>query len=321
MAGRRRLCFIAGLALSLAATIVRADFADDYALGLRAVDEGRFQDARRYLEKAVAAQAEPVEKVILNGSLEQPYLPYHFLGVVAYKLGDCDNAKAQWGNPINRRMIGRLNQIRQQEQRLAESCQPRKTEAAQEQKSTSAQSTVPAPVPVPESAAAQQSNPSTPPIAEKPQVEKPPVEKQAVEKPVVERTSEKPARKSDVPPRTEAPLPAPTPTPTESSADAAGTSERTPAPRLVRAVEDFIAGRYEEAARVEPDTFRAARGRFHAYLVRAASRFTLAQVDGDKQMLALARDDARAARAIDAKIAPDEILFSPKFRAFYAQSR
>src|SRR5512142_2751390 len=102
-----------------------AAFQDDYALGLKAIDEGNFPEARKYLERALAAQSEPVDKVMLNGSIEQPYLPYHFLGIVAYKLGECDAAKAQWTNPINRRMTGRLNQVRQLEQRLSDSCVPK----------------------------------------------------------------------------------------------------------------------------------------------------------------------------------------------------
>ena len=121
---------LAGCAAALPA---HAEFQDDYALGLRAIDEGRLQDARRYLEKALAVQSEPVDKVILNGNIAQPYLPYHFLGVIAYKLGECDAAKAQWEHPTNRRMIGRLNQVRQQEQRLAESCKPRQAEAAKQE--------------------------------------------------------------------------------------------------------------------------------------------------------------------------------------------
>jgi hypothetical protein len=235
---------------------------------------------------AVAAQPEPVDKVILNGNITQPYLPYHFLGVVAYKLGECDAAKAQWQNPTNRRMIGRLNQIRQQEQRLAESCKPRLAEVAK------------------------QEPPSTPAgVAEQPPVAPPPVT--AAANPPAEKAGKKPPAEA----RDRA---------ASQTADAAKTAEtaappeRLPPARLVRAVDNYLAGRYAEAARIEPESFPAARTRFHAFLVRAAARYTLAQINGDKELQAAARSDAHAARLLDDKTALDEALFSPKFRAFYA---
>jgi hypothetical protein len=94
-----------------------------------------------------------------------------------------------------------------------------------------------------------------------------------------------------------------------------------PPPRLVRAVEYYLAGRYVDATRIEPESFPAARTRFHAFLIRSAARFTLAQITGDKMLLAAARADAHSAQVLDAKAAPDEALYSPKFRAFYAQAR
>jgi type IV secretory pathway VirB10-like protein len=286
-AGRPTLLAFA-LAGCLAALPVHAEFQDDYALGLKAIDEGRLREARRYLEKALAVQAEPVDKVILNGNITQPYLPYHFLGVVAYKLGECDAAKAQWENPTNRRMIGRLNQIRQQEQRLVESCKPRQAEVAK-----------PELPPTPAAA----------PAAEPPSVAPSPAT--ATANAPAEKTGKKPP--ADARDRaTSRPVDA------GKATETAAALERVPPPRLVRAVDNYLAGRYVEAARIEPESFPAAHTRFHAFLVRAAARYTLAQINGDKELLAAARNDAHAARLLDDKTTPDEALFSPKFRAFYA---
>jgi hypothetical protein len=251
-AGKATLIGLA-LATGVAAAPAHAEFQDDYALGLKAIDDGRLQEARRYLEKAVAAQSEPVDKVVLNGNNTQPYLPYHFLGFIAYRLGECDAAKAQWESPANRRMLGRLTQIRQQEQSLMESCRPRNA-AKQETASP----------------------PATPPAS--------------------------------------APSPA-------ASASAENGSEHVPPPRLVRAVDNYLAGHYVDATRIEPESFPAARTRFHAFLIRAAARFTLAQINGDKMLLAAARADAHSAQVLDAKAVLDEALYSPKFRAFYVQAR
>ncbi len=253
-AGKSTLIALA-LAACVAAAPAHAEFQDDYALGLKAIDDGRLQEARRYLEKALAAQPEPVDKVVLNGNNTQPYLPYHFLGFIAYRLGECDAAKAQWENPTNRRMVGRLTQIRQQEQSLMESCRPRN---ATKQETASP--------------------PAAPPAS------------------------------------------APSPAAANASAENAA-SEHVPPPRLVRAVDNYLAGRYVDATRIEPESFPAARARFHAFLIRAAARFTLAQITGDKMLLAAARADAHSAQVLDAKAVLDEALYSPKFRAFYAQAR
>jgi hypothetical protein len=116
------------------------------------------------------------------------------------------------------------------------------------------------------------------------------------------------------------PASAPAPPAASASAENAA-SEHVPPPRLVRAVEYYLAGRYVDATRIEPESFPAARTRFHAFLIRSAARFTLAQITGDKMLLAAARADAHSAQVLDAKAAPDEALYSPKFRAFYAQAR
>jgi hypothetical protein len=280
-------CLTLAALLLFAPPAAHADFQEDYALGLRAIDEGRYDDARRYLEHALAEQSQPVDKVMLNGTVEQPYLPYHFLGIVAYKLGECDAAKEQWGNATNRRMIGRLNQIRQQEQRLGETCRA-KTAA------TADKAAAP-----PEPTAAPEAPPAAAPA---PAIE---------EKPPPARTPAPAERPAAKPPANDKAAAA------EKPADAGATAERAPPPRLVRAVEAYLAGRYAEAARIEPESFATVRARFHAFVFRAAARYMLGQF-GDKASLAGARSDAAAAFKLDAQAPLDAIVFSPSFRDFYA---
>ncbi|MGA9335957.1 MAG: hypothetical protein WBV39_16875, partial [Rudaea sp.] len=71
---------------------------------------------------------------------------------------------------------------------------------------------------------------------------------------------------------------------------------------------------------INPDSYAQPRARFHAYLVRAASKFTLARISGDARMLDSARSDVRSARALDSA-KPDAEFFSPMFRAFYRDSK
>lgn len=280
--------------LSLAAVPAWADFKEDYALGLHAIDQGDYAAARKYLERALEAQADPVDKIVLNGSVEQPYLPHHFLGIVAYKLGDCDAARAQWNNPVNRRMVGRLTPIVQQEHRLADSCKPQQAESTEKSTSTPAAAAseaappvTPTPAPAPAPVAVERRPPAAEPASPRPP---------------------SPARPGDGEDRKDA---------GDRKADAA---ERSPPPRLVRALDDYLTGRYAEAARIDPEALPQARARFHALLIRAAARYTIAQLGGDKAALAAARADAAAAFRLDPRTAPDEMVFSPAFRSFYAQA-
>jgi hypothetical protein len=73
--------------------------------------------------------------------------------------------------------------------------------------------------------------------------------------------------------------------------------------------------------RLNPEAIADSRARFHAYLVRAAARFTLAEIGSDNAELDGARADARAARALDGRASPDAALFSPRFRTFFLESR
>ena len=113
------------------------------------------------------------------------------------------------------------------------------------------------------------------------------------------------------------PVPQEKPAPAEKALVAA---KNEPPQPLVQAFDEYLAGHYAEVARINPEAYADAKARYHAFLVRAASKFTLGKLDGDEQLLAAARSDAKAARAIEAGT-PDASLFSPAFRAFYLENR
>jgi tetratricopeptide (TPR) repeat protein len=109
-----------------------ADFQDDYARGLSAYDQGRNLDARRYLQSALSMQPDPIDKVRLNGNIDQPYIPYHFLGLISARLGECDQAAKEWESATHRKMISRFNMLRAQEQQILIACKA--TLASKEEK-------------------------------------------------------------------------------------------------------------------------------------------------------------------------------------------
>lgn len=233
--------------------------------GLAALDHGDYAQAEQYLKKALSAQPNAVESVNIEGNV-QPYLPHHFLGMVAFRRGDCTRAGNEWNSVMNRRMLGHLNQLRAQEQELLGKCQP--LTASNEEKSTTQQAP---PLPQAEPLA----TPDTPPTAT---------------------------------------------TAASTVKQAIATTHSAPPAPLVRAFDDYIAGRYAQVARIDPESFTDQRARFHAYLLRSAARFALARLGDDKTLLDDARRDANAARAL-ARTTPDAAVFSPSFRTFYESAQ
>lgn len=277
------------LALALAAAAAHADYRESYSRGLAALKDGNYADARRLFEQALAEQPEPALRVRLYGQRWEPYLPQHYLGAAAFQLGDCATALAQWNSAPNQQITAQLGEIRSAQQRDAALC---------EQKLTAQKEPVARPPTVAAPASPAAEKPGAPAVAEKPPAKAPDTD---TAKAAVARSE--PAARVD--------RPAPQKILQEAS--------RPPAP-LADAFERYLNGRYVEVGRIDPESYADVRARFHAYLVRAAARFTLGEISGDKDLIESARADARAARALDARRAPDATLFSPRFRAFFRES-
>jgi hypothetical protein len=289
-AGSTLLSRCAAVALLGAAALAHADYKETYSRGLAALKDGNYGEARALFQQALSEQPEPALRVRLYGQRWEPYLPQHYLGLAAYEQGDCATALAQWASAGNRKIAAQLDEIRSAQQSASAKCEQKGLAAKEPAKPPAVAETpaVAATNPPPDKTAATESKP-----AAKPDV---------VAKPANIATVEKPPA-----PKVDKPVP-----PTVAASGA-------PPSTLVQAFNGFLAGRYAEVDRLDPASFGDARSRFHAYVVRAAARYTLSEISGDKDLLDGARADARAARALDAKTAPDGALFSPRFRAFYRE--
>lgn len=290
-----RVQFRRGVALALAAFAVaaHADYKDSYMRGKRAYDDGDYAKARELLQQALAEHPEPAARFNPYGKIYTPYIPQHYLGLIGLKQGDCAGVKAQWSSSENRQIMLQLPDIAAEEDQAAASCGSKVAEKPVQ---------APSP-PVPEKA--------KPPVADDTQVKtmpapppKPPVEKP--KPPVVDDTQVKT-------------IPAPPPRPPVEKPPVA--EKAAPPETLVKAYDSFLAGRYAEVERISPDSYGDARARFHAYLVRSAAEYTRARIETNDSLLAGAKADAAAARALDARAVPDSTLFSPAFREFYNASR
>jgi hypothetical protein len=280
-AGERQWRSLTALALLAAAGSAHADYKDDYAHGLKAFRDGQYGEARKLMQQAVEDHAEPAQKIRLYGQVYEAYLPQHYLGMAAFKLGDCSSAAAQWNSSANKQIIGQFPDLGSEEQRSSATCGPKivKTE-------------------------------EKPPVVSPVIPAEPP--KKTTENPPVKITENKQPETIPQPPRPPPPKP-----PQEKPPVVKG----GPPEPLVQAFDSYLAGRYGEVARINPDSYADSRARFHAYLVRAASKFTLSRLTADEALLKSARADAAAAHALDAGAQPDATLFSPGFRTFFQESR
>lgn len=273
-----------------AATAAHADYKDAYSRGLEAVRDGDWKEVRRHMTEAAAEQPAPATRVRLYGQRWEPYVPQYYLGLAAFKQGDCAGALREWRSAANAGVIGSVPNLKAEQDKNTATCDSRV-----------AQQPPPAKPPVTEA--------PKPPVAETPKpidVPKPP-DKPKPEPPKPEPQKSDPIRTE--PAKTEPPKPAPTPI-----------AERVPSP-LLDAYRAWLAGRYADVARINPESYGEPRAKAQAFLVRAAARHLQAELDGDAQALDAARADVRAVRALDARLAPDAAMFSPRFRAFYAATK
>ncbi|UXI69370.1 hypothetical protein [Tahibacter amnicola] len=280
--------------VGLYATVAGADYKDSYSRGLEAVKDGDWAEVRNRMQEALADNAEPAPRIRLYGQRWEPYVPQYFLGLAAFKLGDCKTAVAQWRSAANQGVIGKVAALKAAQDRDLSICETRLagTDKPAPDKPVTPEPVQPVrPEPKPEPAQPEPVEPS------RPEPEKP--------KPEPVRPEPRPD-----PPKPEPPKPAPT-TPT--------VAQRVP-DALLGAMRAFLAGRYAEVAQLAPDTWSDPKAKAHGFLLRAAARHMQAQLEG-KDATDAVRNDIRAALAIDARLVPDATVFSPRFRLLFAATR
>lgn len=274
---------VVGLALMLVGVSVHAEYKYDYSHGLQALDAHEYAKARQLIQQALDDHPEPATRIRLYGQVWQPYLPQYYLGLTAFQQGDCETAIAQWNAPASRAVVAQVPAIAAAQTRDSEICRNK-------------------------IAAASPKKPPALPYAGKAVAENPRVAKQT------EPANTEIGRNATVGKNVaidRSPV---------APAKPATPGNQPPQP-LVDAFREYLAGNYAQVAHIDPDSYAQPRPRFHAWLVRAASKFTLARISDDAVMLDSARADVRSARALGSGATPDSEFFSPTFRAFYRDSK
>jgi outer membrane biosynthesis protein TonB len=292
-AGKRQQHIVLVLALLAVAVTAHADYKDDYSHGVKAFRDGQYAQAKTLIQQALNDHPEPAVRVKLYGMVFEPYVPQHYLGMAAFKLNDCATAMAQWNSSANRQVVSQLPDISSQEQSGIGACEGQGVAKTTEKPATPQTATP-------------DTTPAKPPIAEPPKV-------------VV--ADNKQIKQVPPPPKpVEAPPPKPVAEKPAAEKPAVAAKSGPPEP-LVQAFDNYLKGSYAEVTRINADSYADTRARYQAYLVRSASKYTLAKISADDAMLKGAGADALAAKALDARATPDATMFSPGFRAFYQESR
>lgn len=266
--------------------LAHADWMDEYDRGLKAVGDGQWAEAERRFANALRENAEPSASRRFKGTTRKPYVPQYYAGLAAYRQNACDRALQYWNHAGNLGVITKLGDLQGVQANGIADCQGRL--AANTTPTAPAPSAKPAGVSNTPSTTQAPAPASPAPVAPPPATTTPPV----ASKPVAAAPVQKPVA-----------------------------APRAPA-ALFEAIRQYLQGRYVEAARLSPEELPDSQSRAHGYLLRAVARHRLAELDGgDAAQLRLVQQDIRAARSAHAALVPDEMLFPPRFRELWRQTR
>ncbi len=93
------------LTLLAAALSARADFKQTYARGLEAASDGKWSEVEARMREALAEESTPAAKMKIYGMRFEPYIPKYYLGLAAYRQGNCRVATDNWSDGATRAII------------------------------------------------------------------------------------------------------------------------------------------------------------------------------------------------------------------------
>lgn len=290
-----------GVAVALIALPALADWKDDYARGLEAVRDGRWGEAARLMDSAIAGNAQPAPRLRLYGQRYEVYAPQHYAGLAALRQGDCTGALRQWNQSANQAFVAANGGLAEVEQRGRADCG---SAVASQSPPTTTSPRTDAPATKPAVVETRPETPATPPSRPPTNVPAAPPEQRPVVQTPLATTTPTVATK----PPAAAPI---TPTETRNVASAAAEALRP-------VLEAYLGGRYAEVLKLSAKPAADARVGWHLMTLRAAAAWQLSQVGNDSpDATGTARQAVTEARRLDAKRRPDATFYSPKFIAFY----
>ncbi len=293
-----------GAALWLAAAALSADARASYRQGLEELERGAWQAAAESLREAIAER--PEESV---GAFRS-YLPHYYLGLALSEAGDCQGALAAWSESERQGEVSETPLIHELTANRVR-CHELQAEV------TGAEGEGPDPVAAAAQATAERLREARELIAETSYLEPfPPRLGESLRLVEELTTALESADPADAAGRTAL----------ERRLDAALEELREtaagPPPLLRAAAEAYLGGAYAEVETLlAGEPLEAPRVAAHARLLRAASHWALWALDGkrDDELLAAARQDVAACRALDPDLEPPPGVYPPAFLAFFAE--
>lgn len=294
-----------GIALATLALLVSApawaDWKRDYVRGERALRDQNWAEAEALFRQSAREEPTPSGRKRFEGVVFRDYAPQFWAGYAAWKQGACDRAMEYWRDSANSpTVLAEIKDFKSQQDRAMADCQTRLAQAPQRPAAEPA-----APV-APPIATTLPSQPATTPATT-------PVQAPTTRPAPVTQPSQQPAAVATAPTR-------PTPSTTAPAPATAQATAVTAPAVLTTVVEAWIAGRHADVLRTDASAIGDGRARAHVHLFRAAARHVEGEL-GDAASLESAREEIRLARRALATLSPDAALFSPRFRAFWQQTR
>lgn len=295
MSGSAARSALAWIAAVLVAGAARGDYRRSYIDAQRAERDGRLAEAAAGYEAAGREHPQEAARARLVGAIPEPYLPFHRLGVVLYRLHRCRESLDAFERSARQGVAARLEAaVAEAEPRRRECQRQIAAEEGEGRRRLEPDSTLPAPPSATESGAAAGS---------------PPAEKAS--------SAEAEATKIDL--ANAAPAPAP---PAQTVAGAVSRAEGLP-PNLRAAADAYFAGSYATAvdlvSRQLPSTQSGSPAEFIARLLRGGGRYALYLLGGERDEAALlaAMEDLRLTHRLRPGFRPSRAAFSPRLVALY----
>ncbi|HEY2798259.1 MAG TPA: hypothetical protein VGK26_10255 [Thermoanaerobaculia bacterium] len=307
MSGGRRTAFSIAAALVLAAVLgsepVWADYRDDFANGVQALERNEYQDAIRLLRAAIKENPkESTQTVKLYGMRYTEYAPHFFLGIAYSKSGDCVSAIQELQESARQGIAQGKDPTQAKWGTIKDNLQQcitigAKAPALKLQPTEPAVASNPPPRPTETVVAVA----VAPIVATRPPAPSPEIVARAAVPPTA----------AAAPPPTRVPSPRPT-------------IPSRPPEALLAAAQAYFRGDYAGTVKVlASGRYGDSRTTAQALLFRSAANYGLFVLGGskDKALEERAGRDARESSRLDPNLRVSQRAFSPRFLDFYARNR
>lgn len=116
---RLRWLVVIGL---LFAMPLRADYKQDYARGKNAAADQNWAEVETLMQQALAGSRTPLARTRLYGQRFEPYVPQYYLGLAAYRQGNCAVAMRWFGDTAAAPIIAGNNEFKGIADQAMQSC-------------------------------------------------------------------------------------------------------------------------------------------------------------------------------------------------------